>query len=177
MRALLLIVTFLILRLVDTFTTWSLTSSGRAIELNPTVSTDSLLSILLAPGPLLVACVFLGCVIYAERNAQNYDRIVKRGIFPSCPFFFPVYYLFLLTIVCLSNLMGVIGQGTPIVLIAAPFEYITDSTDLQFILGYTFVILLTLPAAIPLVRRLYSPALESGSFENSDSCQSGGRVE
>jgi len=156
MRALFLIVTFLILRLVDTFTTWSLTSSGQAIELNPTVNTESLLSLFLSPAPLLIGCVFLGCVIFAERNAQNYDRIVKGGVLPSYPFFFPVYYLFLLGMVCISNLSGVIGMGTPITLIATPFEYITDSTDLQFILGYTLVILLTLPVGIPLVKRLYS---------------------
>lgn len=47
MRALLLIFLFLVLRLADTFTTWSLTSSGRAVELNPTVNTESLLSLFL----------------------------------------------------------------------------------------------------------------------------------
>jgi hypothetical protein len=151
MRALLLILSFLILRLVDTFTTWILTSSGQAIELNPTVNTD-----------------FLGCVFYAERNSQKFETISKKGIFPSCPFYFPVYYLFLLIIVCISNLLGVLEIGTPIALIATPFEHITDSTDLQFTLGYTSVILVTLPVAIPLVRRLYSPT-QIRLTRNSDS--------
>jgi len=168
MRALLLILSFLILRLVDTFTTWILTSSGQAIELNPTVNTDSLMSLFLSPAPIMVGCIFLGCVFYAERNSQKFEKISKKGIFPSCPFYFPVYYLFLLIIVCISNLLGVLEIGTPIALIATPFEHITDSTDLQFTLGYTSVILVTLPVAIPLVRRLYSPT-QIRLTRNSDS--------
>ena len=165
MRALLLIFLFLVLRLVDTFTTWSLTSSGRAVELNPTVNTESLLSLFLSPFPILVGLIFLGCVFCAERNTQNFETINKKGIFPSCPFYFPVYYLFLLSVVCISNILGVLEIGTPISIIATPFEHITDSTDLQFTLGYTSVILVTLPVAIPLVRRLYSPTRNSTNSE------------
>ena len=166
MRALFLIVTFLILRIVDTFTTWQLTSSGRAVELNPTVNTESLLSILLSPVPLLIACIFLGCVIYTEKNAQNFERIVGSGVFPSYPFFFPFYYLLLLGIVCISNTLGIFGIGTPISIIATPFKYITSSTNLQFILGYNFLILLTLPAAIPIVRKMYTSRWNTVSSED-----------
>lgn len=161
MRAGTLIFLFLILRTLDSLTTWHLLKMRMAVEINPLVWTESLWRFILSPGPLFVGLAFLACVIYAERNAHRFDTLIKGHVLPIGLFFFPLYFLFWLFMVVLSNTLGVLGYGTPIIVLGKPFQIFTDSLHLQLSLANTAFILVTLPLFIPLTKRLYSQSMRS----------------
>ncbi len=155
MRAATFVGLLLILSTADIASTWYLLNNVPGEEVNPFVNTQSLMGIIFSPIPNFVDFVFLVCVFLSERHQKKFDALVASRSLRAAIFFFPMYYLFTLTITVISNFTAVLGFSTPMSHLLNLFSFFSENTFVQLGLVYSFAIMITLPLFVRLAKAIY----------------------
>ncbi len=155
MRAAIFVGLLLIVSTADIASTWYLLNNVPGEEINPFVNTQSLMGIIFSPIPNFVDFVFLVCVYLSEKNQKKFDELLASKSLRAAIFFFPLYYLFTLTITVISNVTAVMGFGTPISHLLNLFSLFSENTFIQLGLVNSFTIMITLPFFVRLAKAIY----------------------
>lgn len=161
MRPAILVTLLILLSAMDINSTWYLLNHVPGEEINPFVNTQSLEGIIFSPIPNLVDAVFLVCVFLAERRRNRLGEYIAAKSWKAAIFLFPLYYLSMLLLVVSSNLMAVLGHGTPLSLLLRPFAYFTENTFIQYGLANSVIILITLPLLARAATAIYGNTLDT----------------
>lgn len=157
MRALIILYIFILLSIVDHFSTWILIDNNFGEETNPNVITDSIQSIFFSPGPLIFDALFLVSVALSEKYSDEiHKHVVKRSA--VAPFLLlPLMYILMLSVVSLSNTIGILGLGTPLAWFAENFRFITEDKHQLIGIALATINMISLPILMKVARRIYEP--------------------
>ncbi len=157
MRSITLLFISLFLICIDRITTWIAINSGKAREINPYANTTSFLDLILSPIPMSMCAVFLVLLIISERYSnQIHALLIRKSAFaPMC--LLPLFFIWMMTFICINNVFGVLGFITPLTRASTFFAFITEDPYLQ--LGITVQILNVagLPLITRIAERIYTP--------------------
>jgi len=158
MRAAILIYIYILLSIVDHVTTWILIDANLGEETNPHVYTDSLSSIFFSPIPLVLDAAFLACVFLAEKFDNNiHSLLVKRH--PAAPLcLFPLFGIWMLSVIAMSNTFGALGFGTPLAWFASLFDFITEERHELIRIALIVINIAALPVITRIAIRIYTPS-------------------
>lgn len=162
MRAAAIIYIYVLLGIVDRLTIWIALESGTGTGTNPHFNTDSLWSIFFSPVPLFYSALFLVCVLFSEFYSDKIHASLVRG-HPLAPFWLlPLFLIWMLSFMSMSNVFNVLELGTPLAWFASLFDFMTE--DRNELVAIALVILNI--AGLPLLSRMgiliYAP---KGSME------------
>lgn len=157
MRAFLLFYISLLLVVVDRSTTWIALEEKLGEESNPHVNTESLLSLFLSPVPLQSALFFLVCLVLCESYPNRVHALLASRHPLSYMCLLPLMFIWMMSIVCASNLMGALGFGTPLAWFASKFDFITKDRHELIMIAFSVLNLAALPFLYKLGMHIYAP--------------------
>ncbi len=157
MRTFALVYISLLLIVVDRVTTWVAINSNFGEETNPHVKTESLATLFLSPVPLMLCGFFIVCLLLSEAYSnQIYSLLVKGNpLAPIC--LLPLFFIWMMSIVCFSNLSGALGFITPLSWFASKFDFITDDRHELITIALTVLNIAGLPLLTRIGLRIYAP--------------------
>ncbi len=157
MRSLILLCISLFLICTDRVTTWIAISSGMAREINPYVNTGSFFELVLSPVPISMCALFLFLLLLTERYSNQIHALVKRksALAPMC--LLPLFFLWVMTFICINNVLGVLGFPTPLTRASTFFSFLTDDPYLQLGIAVQILNVAGLPLLMRIAERIYAP--------------------
>ncbi len=157
MRALVLSYIAVLLVVVDRSTTWIALESKLGEESNPHANTESLLSLFLSPVPLQSALFFLVCLVICEMYPKKVHALLLNRHPLSYMSLLPLFFIWMMSIVCASNLMGALGFGTPLAWFASQFDFITEDRHELIMIAFAVLNIVALPFLTRIGIRIYAP--------------------
>ncbi len=169
MRAFTLIYISILLVVVDRSTTWIALEANLAFETNPHVNPESFLSLFLSPVPLTLSLFFLFCVLINEVHSEKvYSLLEKRHpLAPMC--LMPLIFIWMMSFICISNLLGSLGFGTPLAHFASIFRFISEDRHELIGIAMGIINLVGLPLLTRIGLRIYTPDFALNISNNSSS--------
>ncbi len=157
MRAFALIYISVLLIVVDRSTTWIALEANLGTESNPHVNTESYLSLFLSPVPLTLSIFFLLYVLLIEACADKVYTLLSKGhpLAPMC--LLPLIFIWMMSFICISNLIGALGFGTPLARFASIFSFITKDRHELVGIAMAVINLAGLPLLTNIGLRIYTP--------------------
>ncbi len=157
MRAFLLIYISVLLLVIDRSTTWIALEANLGEESNPHVNTESLLSLFLSPVPLQSASFFLVCLMICERYPNQVHALLATRHPLSYMCVLPLMFIWMMSVLCASNLSGALGFGTPLAWFASQFDFITKDRHELIMIAFGVLNLAALPLLSKITLRIYEP--------------------
>ncbi|OGT73696.1 MAG: hypothetical protein A3H44_09230 [Gammaproteobacteria bacterium RIFCSPLOWO2_02_FULL_57_10] len=161
---------FVILFILDAWTTSFLATNFEGQELNPFIDTTDFSSILLSPVNFVVFLIVLLCLFYSEKNKNHLKKLLKLQSIRLIAFFFPTYFMFVKVFAITNNIFPIFGYSTPIHYLRIPFRSITDDTFMQLILVNTVSAVILTPVIIAIAKVLYGEKMKNEGNTDNSSC-------
>lgn len=161
---------FIILFILDAWTTFLAETNFEGQELNPFIDTTDFSSILFSPINFVIFIIVLLCLFYSEKNKFHLKELFKIQSIRLTAFFFPTYFMFVKVFAIVNNIFPFFGYSTPIHYLRIPFASVTDSPFIQLILVNTVSAIILMPAIIAIVKILYGEKPKNEENNDNSSC-------
>ena len=157
MRSLILLCISVFLICTDRITTWIAINSGMGREINPYVNTGSFVELILSPVPIAMCALFLFSLLLTERYSNQIHALLmkKSALAPMC--LLPLFFIWMMTFICINNVLGVLGFITPLTRASTFFSFITEDPYLQFGIAVQILNVAGLPLLTCIAERIYAP--------------------
>lgn len=158
MRATITIYIYVLLRIVDHVTTWVMIEANLGEVTNPHVDTESLWTIFFSPVPLVLDAFFIVCVVVSERYSDRIHALLvnRHPAAPLC--LFPMFGIWMMSVIAMSNTFGVLGLGTPLAWMASLFDFIAEDRHELIRIALIVLNIAALPAITRIAIRTYAPS-------------------
>jgi len=166
-RAFVLIYISILLVIIDRLSTWIALEENLGEESNPHVDTESLMTLFLSPVPLSLSMLFLVWVVITEVYTNKVHSLLssKNPLAPMC--LMPLFFIWMMSIVCLSNLFGAMGLGTPLPWFASLFDFITEDRHELAVISLAILNVAGLPLLTKVGLKIYAPNVCSSTADIS----------
>ena len=146
-----------LLIVVDRVTTWVAIGSESAREINPFVETENFARIVFSPIPLAACVISIVILVLSEKHSNRiHSLLVSRN--PLAPFcLFPLMFIWMMTFVCINNILGVLGFLTILTWLSTAFSVFTDSQYMQFGIAMYILNIAGLPLLTRIGLHIYAP--------------------
>ena len=142
---------------VDRIATWIAIDADLAKEINPHVNTQDFTSIIMSPLPLAACAVFIVILILSEKYSYGIHSLLlkKNPLAPFC--LLPLMFIWMMTLVCINNILGVLGFLTILTWFSTIFSVFTTDPFLQFGIAMNLLNIAGLPLLTRIGLRIYAP--------------------